>query len=69
MCTIFPSSELNHTVIKSPNDKNVYYLDMLPNGLKYIVISYPELDRSAVGLDVYVGASDDQENIKVYLIV
>ena len=59
MCTIFPSSELNHTVIKSPNDKNVYYLDMLPNGLKYIVISYPELDRSAVGLDVYIGASDD----------
>ena len=59
MCTIFPSSELNHTVIKSPNDKNVYYLDMLPNGLKYIVISYPVLDRSAVGLDVYVGASDD----------
>ena len=59
MCTIFPSSELNHTVIKSPNDKNVYYLDLLPNGLKYIVISYPELDRSAVGLDVYVGASDD----------
>ena len=59
MCTIFPSSELNHTVIKSPNDKNSYYIDMLPNGLKYMVISYPELDKSAVGIDVYVGASDD----------
>jgi insulysin len=32
---------------------------MLPNGLKYMVISYPELDKSAVGIDVYVGASDD----------
>ena len=59
MCSIFSSSELNHTVIKSPNDKNIYYLDMLPNGLKYIVISNPDIDRSAVGLDVYIGASDD----------
>ena len=59
MCSIFPPEELNHTVIKSPNDKNQYYLDMLPNGLKYIVVSNPEIDRSAVSLDVYVGFSDD----------
>ena len=59
MCSIFPPSQLNHLVIKSPNDKNSYYLDMLPNGLKYMVISNPELDKSAVGLDVYVGSSDD----------
>ena len=64
MCTIFPSSELNHTVIKSPNDKNEYYLDMLPNGLKYIVISNSEIDRSAVSLDVYAGASDDPRNFQ-----
>ena len=59
MCYIFPPEELNRKVIKSPNDKNEYYLDMLPNGLKYIVASNPEIDKSAVSLDVYVGSADD----------
>jgi len=51
--------KINKTVIKSPNDKNEYYRDILPNGLKYIIISNPLLDKSAVSLDVYVGSSDD----------
>ena len=51
--------KINKTVIKSPNDKNEYYRDILPNGLKYILISNPLIDKSAVSLDVYVGSSDD----------
>ena len=51
--------EINHSVIKSPNDKNEYYYDMLSNGLKYIIMSNKEIDKSAVSLDVYIGSSDD----------
>ena len=50
---------INHTIIYSPNDKNKYYRDILPNGLQYVVISNPSIDRSAVGLDVLIGAADD----------
>ena len=50
---------INQTVIYSPNDKNKYYRDILPNGLQYVVIENPSIDRSAVGLDVYVGSADD----------
>ena len=49
----------DNTVIKSPNDKNEYYYDILPNGLRYIVISNKDIDISAVGLDVYIGSADD----------
>ena len=55
---VFPLN-INKQVIKSPNDKNEYYLDILPNGLRYILASNPEIDRSGVGLDVYIGAADD----------
>jgi secreted Zn-dependent insulinase-like peptidase len=50
---------IDHSVIKSPNDKNEYYYDMLPNGLRYIVISNKDIDKSAVGMDVYIGSADD----------
>ena len=50
---------INHTIICSPNDKNKYYRDILPNGLQYIVISNPSIDRSAVGLDVSIGSAED----------
>ena len=50
---------INQTIIYSPNDKNTYYRDILPNGLQYIVITNPSIDRSAVGLDVYVGSAED----------
>ena len=53
------SKVINHTVIKSPKDKNEYYYDILPNGLKYIIVSNKDIDKSAVGLDVYIGAADD----------
>ena len=46
-------------IIKSPNDKCEYYYNMLPNGLRYILISNKEFDKSAVALDVYIGAADD----------
>ena len=52
-------NNIKHTVIKSPNDKNEYYYDILPNGLRYIVISNKDIDKSAVGLDVYIGSADD----------
>ena len=48
-----------HIIIKSPNDKNEYYYDILPNGLRYIVVSNKDIDKSAVGLDVYIGSADE----------
>jgi len=50
---------VDHSVIKSPKDKNDYYYDILPNGLRYIVVSNKDIDKSAVGLDVYIGSADD----------
>ena len=50
---------IDHSVIKSPNDKNDYYYDMLPNGLRYILISNKDIDKSAVSLDVYIGSADE----------
>jgi len=52
-------SIINHKIIKSPNDKNEYYYDILSNGLRYIVVSNKDIDKSAVGLDVYIGSADD----------
>ena len=53
------TTNINHTIIYSPNDKNKYYRDILPNGLQYVVISNPSIDRSAVGLDVRIGSAED----------
>ena len=50
---------IDHSVLCSPNDKNKYYYDVLPNGLRYILISNKEIDKSAVALDVYIGSADD----------
>ena len=50
---------VDHSVIKSPNDKNEYYYDMLPNGLRYILVSNKDIDKSAVSLDVYIGSADE----------
>ena len=50
---------IDHSVICSPNDKNEYYYDVLPNGLRYILISNKDIDKSAVALDVYIGSADD----------
>lgn len=52
-------NKIKHTVIKSPNDKNEYYYDILPNGLRYIIISNKDIDKSAISLDVYIGSADE----------
>lgn len=46
-------------IIKSPNDPRDYLAFELDNGLKVLVISDPETDKSAVSLDVSVGSGDD----------
>ena len=50
---------INHSVVKSPNDKNEYYYDILTNGIRYILVSNKDTNKSAVGLDVYIGSADD----------
>ena len=55
----YPKNQINHTVLKSPNDKNNYYYDILPNGLRYLISSNPSSDKSAVSLDINVGAAND----------
>ena len=51
--------EINHSIKKSPNDKNKYYYDILPNGLRYIIISNKDINKSAVSLDVYIGSAEE----------
>ncbi|OMH38387.1 hypothetical protein BGP75_08000 [Motiliproteus sp. MSK22-1] len=48
-------------IIKSPNDKRSYLAFELENGLKALVISDPDTDRSAASMDVGVGSGDDPE--------
>ena len=46
-------------IIKSESDKRSYKFLMLDNGIKVILISDPETDKSAASLDVHVGAALD----------
>ena len=55
------SDSVVEQIIKSPNDKRTYLAFELKNGLKALVISDPETDRSAASLDVSVGSGDDPQ--------
>jgi len=44
------------TVVKSPIDKREYRYVMLDNGLKVLLISDPQADKSAAAMDVSAGA-------------
>lgn len=46
-------------IIKSLNDKRDYAFATLPNGLKLLVISDKDVQRSAVSVDVKVGSGND----------
>ncbi len=48
--------------VKSANDKRDYAFTELDNGLKLLVISDKEAQRSAVSVDVKVGSSQDPKN-------
>jgi secreted Zn-dependent insulinase-like peptidase len=53
------SSERGNEVIKSPNDDRAYRSLELANGLKVLLISDPQTDKSAAALDVGVGSAQD----------
>lgn len=46
-------------IIKSEEDKRQYRGLMLKNGLKVLLISDPETDRSAAAMDINVGHMQD----------
>ena len=46
-------------LIKSESDKRSYKLLSLGNGIRAILISDPDTDKSAASLDVHVGAALD----------
>ncbi len=52
-------TEVLQTPIKSPNDKNLYRLIRLENGLKVLLIQHDEEKPAAMILGVDVGAFDD----------
>ncbi len=52
----------NDQIIKSPNDQRAYEYFVLDNGMKALVISDPETDKSAAALDVHVGHMSDHKD-------
>ena len=53
-----------NSIIKSKNDKNIYYTNILPNKLKYLIINDPECDRSACSLNIKIGSSSHSNEIE-----
>ena len=53
-----------NSIIKSKNDKNIYFTNTLPNKLKYLLINDPECDRSACSLDIKIGSSSHSNEIE-----
>ncbi|MBL09803.1 MAG: hypothetical protein CL402_04670 [Acidiferrobacteraceae bacterium] len=49
-------------VVKSPSDHRDYVARELTNGLKVLLISDPNTDKSAAALDIKVGSGDDPQN-------
>lgn len=48
-----------HEIVKSSRDKNSYKYLTLENGLKVVVVSYPDTDTAAAALTVGIGSLDD----------
>ena len=59
-----PQIHQNNSIIKSKNDKNIYYTNILPNKLKYLIINDPECDRSACSLNIKIGSSSHSNEIE-----
>ncbi len=49
------------TIIQSPADDNSYRPLLLENGLRVLLISDPETDKSAASLDINIGSGSDPE--------
>ena len=52
-----------NNIIKSHNDKNIYYTNTLSNGLKYIIITDPDSKTGAVSLNIDIGSSYEPNEI------
>lgn len=50
-------------IIKSPNDKRDYQSLTLANGLRVLLVSDPDTEKSAASIDVNVGSGHDPESI------
>ena len=57
--------QYNHVseIQKSPNDTREYRAITLTNGLQAMLVSDPTADKAAASIDVYVGSSDDPEQL------
>ena len=51
-------------IIKSIEDKRDYKAFILDNGLKVLLISDPETDKSAAALDVNIGSMSDPREVQ-----
>ena len=56
--------EIHENIIKSSEDKREYKGLVLRNGLKVLLISDVEADKSAAALDVAVGAMSDPREVQ-----
>lgn len=61
ICVASFSVNATGPVIKSPNDAREYERLVLPNKLRVLLISDPEIDKAGAALDVLVGTSSDPE--------
>ena len=52
-----------YDIIKSANDKRNYGVLELTNGMRVLLISDPETDKSSSALDVHVGTMSDPDDI------
>lgn len=62
LCSFIPAWVSAAGVVTSSTDKNLYDALTLDNGLRVLLISDPEADKSAASLDVNVGSGSDPDD-------
>jgi len=55
------TSALGEDIVTSPNDDDEYHALQLENGLKVLLVSDPDTDKSAASLAVHVGSGSDSK--------
>lgn len=53
----------NNAIIKSPGDERLYRALELTNGMRVLLISDPQTDKSSAAMDVYIGHMKDPKDI------
>ncbi len=64
-CLSVPAAETadspDRTIIKSPNDKREYRYTVLDNGIRAVLVSYPQSDTASVAIAVNAGSNENPD--------